>query len=205
MRTVLILLMLFVNASYAASSREATMHLGHVDTSWKDTPNQVGLLQTARQEATIALTHANLAKQKPTDVAWVKMHSTHVAHALNGVGDGPGLGYGVIAASKGVALHMKLASTSEGASGNLKLHAEHVISTANNTKAVAEKMLKITQDIQRSSSAIDVSRLVTELAKWSDILMIGQDGNQDGQITWHPGEGGLDVAQMHMRLLRNGE
>jgi hypothetical protein len=39
----------------------------------------------------------------------------------------------------------------------------------------------------------------------SQQLMSGVDANNDGRISWEPGEGGLQQAQQHMELLLKGE
>ncbi|MGH6943296.1 MAG: hypothetical protein ACREH6_03625, partial [Geminicoccaceae bacterium] len=97
--------------SPSASPPEANMahvHMGHVLTSWKDTPEQKGFLPTAQAEAELAAQHAGFAASRPDDLAWMKMHIGHVMNAIDPSVEpaGPGLGYGVKRAATGVAQHV---------------------------------------------------------------------------------------------------
>ena len=50
------------------TGKEARAHIGHVMTSWNDTPGGKGLLVVAEGEAKIALQHAEFAISKPNDI-----------------------------------------------------------------------------------------------------------------------------------------
>ena len=55
-----------------AETNMAHVHIGHVMTGWKDTPDNGGLLPTAIAEANVAAQHAGFAVSKPADLAWMK-------------------------------------------------------------------------------------------------------------------------------------
>jgi len=57
-------------------------HIGHVADSFKDTPNQQGLLPASMAEAKVAATHAALAAKNTTDLAAMKLHAGPVASQL---------------------------------------------------------------------------------------------------------------------------
>ncbi len=86
-------------------------HIGHVMWSWNDTPAGDGLLPTAVAEASIALEHAELALADPDNIELVKNHLGHVVNAIDPTlePDGPSLGYGLILAADGAAVHLGFA------------------------------------------------------------------------------------------------
>ena len=204
--TALILSVMLTSSTAAvAATSAAHMHVGHVSSSWGDTPNKIGLLATANKEAEIAVLHASLALKQQDNLKWMKTHTTHVKHALDGQGKGPGLGYGVVKASAGVAMHISLAAASKGASENVKLHSVHIATSANNTEAVAQQMLALTVKIAAANSVKKAAEMLVELNRLAKLLSQGLDANNDGSITWIKGEGGLSHSNKHLTFLRKGE
>ena len=183
------------------------MHMGHVLTSWQDTPEKKGLLPIARAEAEIAITHAGLAAKKPGDLAWMQMHTKHVLHAVDAskIKTGPGLGYGVRKAAQGVVKHINLAANSADASDNVKQHAVHVSASANNTDKRAAEMVKLVDKILQAQTAGQAVAYVSRMNEVAQQLIDGEDANGDGQITWHEGEGGLAVVEKHMAAMAKAE
>lgn len=175
-------------------------HIGHVLNKWKDTPDNSGFLPTARAEAEIAIKHAGAAAKKPTDLNWMKKHTKHVIHAVDPekITKGPGLGYGVLKAAKGVAKHITLSAKSDNASDNIKKHAIHVNMTANNTTNRAAEILVHADKVLQATSASDAAPHVTVMSDLANQLLQGKDANGNGKISWHEGEGGLLVAEKHM-------
>ena len=199
--------------SFAASTApawagsEAHAHIGHVGTSWNDTPDQKGLLQTAMGEAQVAAAHAGFAAGDLSDLASMQLHMPHVRHALDPSidGSGPGLGYGFKNASSGIITHITLAAEADGASDNVKLHAVHINSSANNGLVRAEKMLALVTKIEAAKDASTAAPLVTELNDLAQQLAAGFDANGDGNVGWEEGEGGLDVIGIHLTIMADGE
>src|SRR5260221_11274804 len=66
-----------------AQTNMVRVHMGHVTDSFKDTPNQEGLLSTAFAEAKIAIQHAGLAAKTPDNLDQMKLHAGHVIHAVD--------------------------------------------------------------------------------------------------------------------------
>ncbi len=193
--------------SAKAPTNMAHAHMGHVLTGWKDTPDKKGLLPTAMAEAKIAKTHVGLALKQPSNLKWLKLHTGHVLHAVDPSVEpkGPGLGYGVMKAATGVAAHINFAAGSDGASKNVKLHAQHVAASAENTVGWVKQIVALGKQVQASTSAADAAAKVRQFDKLVAQLGDGTDANGDGKVTWVKGEGGLGQAELHMGFMSKGE
>lgn len=178
-------------------------HIGHVITSFADTPDRMGLLPVALAEARIAAQHAALAGRTPTNLDAMKLHAGHVIHAVDPtvVTMGPGRGYGVKRAAMGVASHIELAARAELAPASVVTHSVHVATSARNTIARADSLVAIAQRIRASDSATEAADLVSQMVSLAEQLIAGADANADGRITWAENEGGLQHAQEHMDLM----
>src|ERR671911_1823769 len=96
--------------------KPAHVHIGHVMTTWTDTPNTQGLLPVAIADATVAATHGELMQKSADNLDVLKLHAGHVLHALDPTLEpkGPGSGYGVKRAAAGALEHIHLAAKSAG-------------------------------------------------------------------------------------------
>jgi len=192
-----------MSASAYAGGGAAHAHVGHVMTSWADTPDKAGFLPTAIAESKIAIKHAGLAAK---DLGSLKKIKLHIGHVLNAVDPsmmkkGPGLGYGVLAATNGATKHIGIAAKSPDATDYLKLHAKHVsASTGNTTKRVA-KIAALGKQILSAGSAKKAAPMVAQMVLLTNWLYNGQDLNGDGGVSWDKGEGGLKVANAHMGFI----
>ena len=174
---------------------------------WADTPGQVGLLTIAMKEAEVANVHANLAVQKSDNLGWMQLHTTHVVNAIDPtvVKKGPGNGYGLIKASKGVKKHINLAANSPEASENVKLHSVHVATSANNTVRWGNEILKLADIMKNTSDVSKAATIAGQIKALSEKMIEGFDANGDGNITWIEGEGGLAQASKHLSIMQKGE
>jgi hypothetical protein len=190
-------------AGVAVPAGPVGTHIGHVVNAFNGTPGNVGLLTVAVAEARIAATHAQLATRQPANLDYMKTHAGHVIHALDPsvVSAGPGQNYGVKKAAEGVATHIELAAAVPGASGNVQLHARHIATCARNTIQRADALIALAQQVISSTSATEAAGLVSRMATLADQLMNGVDANGDGRITVDPGEGGLNLADDHVKLM----
>lgn len=184
----------------------AGTHIGHVLNGFSDTPALQGLLPAAMAEARIAAQHATLATRQADNLNYMKTHVLHVIHALDPsvIATGPGLGYGVKKAAAGVVTHIELAAAAPGASPNMVAHAQHVVIAVRNTIARADQMLALAQKVQTAASAAAAAALLSQIVSLSDQLIAGADANNDGRITYDVGEGGLQHADEHVRLMLAG-
>lgn len=182
----------------------ALTHVHHVADAFRGTPDEMGLLPTAMAEAEIALQHATLASQDPSDLDAMKRHAGHVRHALDpsAVESGPGLGYGAVRAAERTAHYISLAAASVGATPPVQTHAEHVETAARNAVANGEAAMELSQEILESEDADAAAELLEEMLDLITAMVEGVDADGDGQVGWQEDEGGLAQAETHLALLR---
>lgn len=200
-------------ATTAAQGSAAHTHIGHVMDGFGDTPDGQGLLPTALAEAAIAAQHAALAAEDPNNLRAMKRHAEHVLNAVDPSeqDNGPGLGYGVKQASAATVQHIELAAKSDGASQGVMTHAEHVATSANNTVQRADAIIALAKAIEMLPGSVSPESppaalaLVSQLKTLAEQLITGTDTNRDGRIGWQQGEGGLQQAEQHMNLMKEGE
>lgn len=198
-------------AAAAAQAQEgAHAHILQVVNPEAASVAELGFLRQAMGEAGTAAEYASFAaggQQRPGDLEAMKTHAGNVMHALDPtrMDGGPGLGFGLLVASRQTIAHARMAAGAPDASDNVRTHARHVVSCVRNTLVRADRMLEITERILATDSAEEADRLSDELDGLAFQLRNGVDADGDGRITWQEGEGGLYVAQEHMRLLLKGE
>jgi hypothetical protein len=181
----------------------AGVHIGHVVNGFNETPTLQGLLPAAMAEARIAVQHAGLAGRQPTNLEYMKTHAGHVIHALNPavINMGPGLGYGLTKAAAGVSTHIDLAAAAQGASPAVVMHAKHIATAARSVGERASAAVVIAQKVMSATTAAEAAALVSALTSAVEQLIAGVDLNGDGRITWEQGEGGLQQADEHIKLM----
>lgn len=201
---------LSVPAASAGAQEGAHAHILRVVNPEAASVAELGFLRQALGEAGTAAEYASFAaggQRRPGDLGAMKTHAGNVLHALDPVrmAGGPGLGFGLVEASRQTIVHVQMAADALDATDNLRTHARHVVSCVQNTLARAHRMLEITERILATESADEADRLADELNALGFQLRNGVDADEDGRITWREGEGGLYVAQEHMQLLLKGE
>ena len=193
------------SASSASAQAAAALspHVGHVQTSFRDTPEQKGFLETALAEADIAIQHATLGMRDLTNLDMMKRHAGHVLHAVDPtlIAAGPGKGYGLKKAAASVANHIKMAGAAADQPAGVKTHSVHVAASAQNTVQRADEMLALLEQIQAATTAEEAKPLFEQLNAKAQMLRAGLDANNDGRVGWQEGEGGLDTSKTHMDLM----
>jgi hypothetical protein len=200
-------LILLTPAAFAGGMNMAQIHVGHVYKSWKDTPNQVGFLTILQEELAIFRTHVELAARKSDDLAWLKLHTGHIRHAIDPTtkSSGPGKGYGVIKAAMGVKAHITFAGQSEGATPNIKLHATHIAASAGNIAQWGKDVSALTDQLLASTSTNQAASMLKEIGTILERMEKGYDADGNGAISWNEGEGGFTQTDQHLNLLMKGE
>ncbi len=190
----------------ASAQSAAHRHIGHVGDGFNGTPDDMGLLPAARAEAEVAAQHARLAADA-SDLAGIRMHVGHVLHAVDPstAERGPGKGYGLIAASNGCAAHIRMAGDADGASGAVTTHAAHVEASCRNVAAWAEAIAEKAAEVAAASDMDAAAALAGEIASMTEAILAGTDADGDGRVSWGEGEGGLDQAATHLRLMKEAE
>ena len=219
MRTLLLVslaIVVLVNSGLTAMDNDAWVqeerppahaHIEHVSDAFRGTPDGVGLLSASVAEMEIAAQHAGLAVNSD-DILRIKAHIGHVVHALdpNIAESGPGKGYGGIRAAESAARHLDLATKSDGASDNIKRHAEHVNMSLQNVINWAHRTLDLARGVNASESMNAVQALAVEIEGILTAILAGRDGDdEDENISWSEGEGGLAQAISHMGFMKKGE
>ncbi len=191
----------------ALQDNPAHTHIGHVATGFARTPDGAGLLPTAMAEAETAIQHVDLAWRDTSNLEWMQTHAAHVLHAVDPsqVDGGPGLGFGVIAASEGIAQHIELAAGSEGASDAVRTHANHVATAARAVAGRAREIADLAAQVGSAPEYSSAEGLTQRIRTLSRQLIEGADLNGDGQIGWGDGEGGLSQVERHMGLMMGAE
>ena len=206
-----------------APANPAHSHIGHVMTSWKDTPDAKGFLPTAIADAQVALEEVERADLEGRINDFV-LYGGYVLNALDpGETQGllktayvrlptnyvkievPGTGYGIKRAVAGALQHVQLAAKSEGASENVKTHAAHVAASLENVAKWTDEAIVTTRKLIAATDVGGGQILVDELTAQINQIALGTDANGDGQTGWQAGEGGLRQANTHMRLMMKGE
>ena len=207
-----------------APASVAHTHIGHVMTSWKDTPDAKGFLPTAIADTQVAMEQVERADLEgrindfwlyggyllnaldpgpETDAilktAYARLPTTYVKIEV------PGSGYGVKRAVAGALQHVQLAAKSEGASDNVKTHASHVTASLANVAKWTDEAIATARKLLEAKDVGGGQILVDELTAQVGQIAIGVDANGDGQTGWQAGEGGLRQANTHMRLMMKGE
>ena len=121
------------------------------------------------------------------------------------ISSGPGLGFGVKPAAVGASRHIRMAADSEGASGNVTTHTQHVETSANNTVQRADKLIALAKAIQEATTVASAATAAERLNTLAAQLISGHDANGDGRIGWQENEGGLQQAEQHANIMKKGE
>lgn len=191
----------------ALAGSEAHTHIGHVVSSWNDTPSERGLLPTAFKESLVAAAHANYAVNAADDLGTMKMHAGHVRHAIDPTleSGGPGLGYGLIKAATGAIEHITLASEAGDATDAVKNHTVHVIASLSAAIARSTAAMIEADAIITATNTTTALEHATKLAALTKGALMGVDVDGDGEISWERDEGGMKIADKHMGFILKAE
>jgi sugar lactone lactonase YvrE len=187
-------------------STTANPHVGHVATSFAQTPARRGLVATATTEAGIGVLHANLAAGDLSDLNAMRRHGADVLHTLvpEGSTAGTGTGFGLVRAAEETARHAELAAAAADASTSLRTHAGHVATIAQGVARRAEEAAAIARDVRDATSMRVASPLVARLRAAMYALAEGADLDGDGDLALDD-EAGLQQLEAHVYLMLEGE
>lgn len=183
---------------------DAATRVGYIMVSDPRTPDQLGLVATGMAEAEIAAQHVALAGRDTTNLFNMQRHMAHVLHAIDPgeVGQGPGLGFGVVRAAEAVLAHIEEVRLLDDLPGVMDFHAPWVARAARGTLARADEAVALARQVQRASGPAEGHRLVEGLADAVRAMAYGFDRDGDGRIGYTEDEMGLAQVRYHLELVR---
>lgn len=169
-----------------------------------DTPDGMGLLETARAEARIALEHVHLAGRDSASLSNMKRHVPHVLHAIDPAeaGGGPGMGYGVRRAARGMQDRLEELARMDDLPGVLRFHLPFALQAARGAEARANEAIAAARELQGATSAPEGRRLVRRLDAAVRAMAYGSDRDDDGRIGYKEDESGVAQVGYHLSLVR---
>jgi hypothetical protein len=81
------------------------------------------------------------------------------------------------------------------------MHAKHIATAARSVSERAGAALVIAQKVMAATTPAEAAALVSALTSAVEQLIAGVDLNGDGRISWDQGEGGLQQAEEHVKLM----
>jgi len=182
----------------------ASNALAYILTAAPDTPGGMGLLETGRAEAEIALQHASFAGRDSTNLGNMQRHMAHVIHAVDpGQGSqGPGMGYGVRRAARQILVQIENAQRVEGVPGALTFHGQRVAMAARGAAARVDEVVALARQVQSAGSAQAGNRLVRRLGDAVRAMAYGFDRDGDRRIGHTEDEMGLAQIGYHLALVQ---
>ncbi|MGI9334837.1 MAG: c-type cytochrome [Gammaproteobacteria bacterium] len=192
-------------ADAAAAQDGYRQHLDNINVEWPNAPGGAGLLAILEQEADIARQHAGLAIEDTENLDNIQLHTRHVRHAVDPAkessGQGPGKGFGVCPAARALVEHMTLARDAADAPQSVKTHAEHVLASAGNIVTWCGKVLDKAAQILGGASPVASAFFAEETVEHMRWITEGRDANEDGEVSWDAGEGGLAQVKQSLALI----
>ncbi|MGI9293550.1 MAG: hypothetical protein ACR2PS_06160 [Pseudomonadales bacterium] len=181
-------------------------HLGHTLTSWHDTPDNAGLLITAKKEVAVAMREADLAWLAQSDPNKVNYHLNNVVNALNPDLQpiGTGEGYGAVRALEGAVEHIEYAASSDDASLNMVAS----VAVLGEQGATIIQRLKAAVELTQTSQNADAQALgniAFKLRHQLKFAVVGRDLDNSGSIGNESAEIGLNQFDDQLQAMLDRE
>jgi hypothetical protein len=179
---------------------KAHTHIGHAVTGWYDTPNKIGLLNTAEAESERGHAQARLAAAATSDPAKLRDHVRMVLNAfdperaIQELGQA-GESYGACRALDGALSHLEFAANSDDATTNVRKGVGDIVA---NTRDLIERcrlVADLSMEILRTNSDADAIALTEELPITTGEVLYGTDSNGDGVVGDEPTEIGISLIR----------
>jgi hypothetical protein len=84
-------------------------------------------------------------------------------------------------------------------------HANHIAASAKNTVVRSDSIIVLAKLVQAATAAPEAAKLMSQIISLANALTAGIDANNDGRVGWQDGEGGLQQADEHVKLMLQGE
>lgn len=191
---------------------ESLVHVRNIVFAYADNPGGKGYLIGAEEQARLAIDHANLLNDALAagDLALAQRHAEHVVNILDGEtgssfgdldGDGqaqnPGDGLGVRAYLAGAKAEAEGPALAVDTTGEVKLHAGHVVTGCDNALAWLDEAIAEAQHVLAADSVAEAQPFADSLSQLTLDIVNGRDLNGDGYAAPAPGEGAILTAYEH--------
>ncbi|MBL8103766.1 MAG: protein kinase [Anaerolineales bacterium] len=198
--------------------RQALAHIRHLLVSTEESPNQIGMIDGLRINATLIdqSAEALLAAYESDSQKDVDSNAEALVNLIVGNqdssytdwdGDGtindPGDGYGLLINGEqagyieGVHHHSSYSADTEDATPNIRLHDGHVETSIQNIEEWAIELRDIAKRILQSPDGANIEADIRTAATLADQILNGLDIDGNESIDPIPGEGGANTAYQH--------
>ena len=199
-------------------ARAALTHIRHLIVSTEETPNQIGMMDGLKNNATLInqTAEAMLAAYETGDQAAIRSNAEAIVNLVvgnqdasyvdwdsNGTVNDPGDGYGLLVNGDqtgyvgGVHHHSSYSAEAEDSSPNIRLHNEHVEISIHNIEEWAIELRDTTKRILQAPEGANIEADVRTAVALANQILNGLDIDGNESIDPIPGEGGALTAYQH--------
>ncbi len=199
-------------------ARAALTHIRHLIVSTEETPNQIGMIDGLKNNATIInqTAEALLAAYEAEDQAAIRSNAEAIVNLVvgnqdssyvdwdgNGTVNDPGDGYGLLVNGDqtgyvgGVHHHSSYSADAEDSSPNIRLHNGHVEVSIHNIEEWAIELRDTTKRILQAPEGANIEADVRTAVTLANQILNGLDIDGNESIDPIPGEGGALTAYQH--------
>ena len=199
-------------------ARAALTHIRHLIVSTEETPNQIGMMDGLKNNATLInqTAEAMLAAYETGDQAAIRSNAEAIVNLVvgnqdasyvdwdsNGTVNDPGDGYGLLVNGDqtgyvgGVHHHSSYSAEAEDSSPNIRLHNEHVEVSIHNIEEWAIELRDTTKRILQAPEGANIEADVRTAVALANQILNGLDIDGNESIDPIPGEGGALTAYQH--------
>jgi len=159
-----------------------------------DLPGDMSLLGALEAEAEIVRQHAEFANSDLENVENIRLHITHVRHAIDPAQEpegGPGKGVGLINAARDVRDAMQEVGNDPNASAAAKEKAASIAEAAGNIVGWSEEILSRSGQIVGGASPVASAFFAEEILELTGWILSGADDDGDGIVAGDSDKKGL--------------
>ena len=167
------------------------------------TPDGKGYLPMAAAEVYTALVAVKTALHTPEDLEKLSAGAKGGAarHRPIRIKEGPGRGFGVEKAAKGIISYVTAAGKSSDASQKVRSYARWVSTSAENFVVRADRITELLGKVMCMKTAKNAARVLRLVSRMCQEILLGKDTNKDGKVSWKKHEGGLAQAERYTTMM----
>lgn len=172
-----------------------------------DAPAEGGYLEIAQTEIAIALRELGSAGHAFDNLAEIKRRVSRATHALSPsiAPDGPGLGMGALPAVDAVIVNLqRAANAAEPEREDVRLAATPAVVAAQTARERVFNAARLGPAVAAAESAEEAREVAARMTRLLTAALSGLDTNNDGEVSWNLGEGGLYHTHMYANMMALG-